>query len=109
MSVPEVVRAFLSDHAIEPCRLVVAVSGGFDSTALLLVASELPGFEIVGGHVNHHLRGDESDGDERYVRTLCERLNVPLVVKDGPLDEERIRESGVEAAARDVRMARLKE
>jgi tRNA(Ile)-lysidine synthase len=109
LTLRDVVASFLSDHAIEPCRLVVAVSGGFDSTALLLVASELPGFEIVCGHVNHHLRGEESDGDERYVRTLCERLNVPMIVKDGTLDEERVRESGVEAAARDVRIARLKE
>ncbi len=107
MPVPDVVRAFLADHAIDRCRLVVAVSGGFDSTALLLVMSELPGFEIIAAHVNHHLRGDESDGDERYVRALCERLKVKLVVDDGTLEPERVKDAGIEAAAREVRTAKL--
>jgi tRNA(Ile)-lysidine synthase len=107
VTIQDLVRAFLSDHAIEPCRVVVAVSGGFDSTALLLVVSEIPGFEIVAAHVNHHLRGDESDGDERFVRALCERLNVRCVVEDGTLDPERVKVAGIEAAAREVRIARL--
>lgn len=108
VSVPEVIASFFSDHGIEPCRLIVAVSGGFDSTALLLVASELPGFEIIAAHVNHHLRGDESNGDEHYVRALCDRLKVELIVEDGTLDPQRVREHGIEAAAREVRHAKLK-
>ncbi len=109
VSLRDVVANFFSDHEIAPCRLVIGVSGGFDSTALLLVLSELPGFEIVAAHVNHHLRGEESDGDERYVRGLCEQLNVELIVKDGTLVPERVKQAGIEAAAREVRIARLKE
>src|SRR5689334_5443117 len=109
VSVRDSVASFFSDHAIERCRLVVAVSGGFDSTALLLVMSELPGFEIIGGHVNHHLRGNESDEDERYVRALCERLKVECIVEDGTLDPERVKDAGIEAAAREVRHAKLKD
>ena len=109
MPVRDVAASFFSDHGIEPCRLVVAVSGGFDSTALLLVLSELPRFELICGHVNHHLRGDESDGDEQYVRELCDRLKVECIVADGTLDPERVRDVGVEAAAREVRIAKLKE
>ena len=105
----DAVANFFSDHEIGPCRVVVAVSGGFDSTALLLLMSELPGFEIVAAHVNHHLRGEESNGDERYVRDLCERLNVTLIVEDGTLDPERLKQAGIEAAAREVRIAKLKE
>lgn len=108
MPLRDAVTNFFSDHAIDPCRLVVAVSGGFDSTALILVTSDLPGFEIIAAHVNHHLRGDESDGDERYVRALCDRLKVKLIVEDGTLDPERVKAAGIEAAAREVRTAKLK-
>jgi tRNA(Ile)-lysidine synthase len=59
--------------------------------------------------VNHHLRGEESDGDERFVHDLCRRLEVPLEVRDGSLDDEAIRHKGLEAAARDVRIALLQE
>ncbi|HEY2325153.1 MAG TPA: tRNA lysidine(34) synthetase TilS, partial [Thermoanaerobaculia bacterium] len=109
VSLHDVVANFFSDHEIGPCQVVAAVSGGFDSTALLLVLSELSGFEIVAAHVNHHLRGEESDGDERYVRELCERLKVKLVVDDGTLDPERLKHAGIEAAAREVRSAKLQE
>ena len=87
-------------------RLLVAVSGGPDSTALLVALAEL-GAKIVAAHVNHHLRGAESDGDERFVRELCELLRVQLGVVDGTLDPSAIRRHGIEAAAREVRHARL--
>ena len=53
-----------------PGPFVVAVSGGIDSTALLLAMKEA-GIPIVAAHVNHHLRGAESDEDEAFVRRLC--------------------------------------
>src|SRR5438132_3472467 len=88
--------------------VVVAVSGGPDSTALLLALHEI-GLPIVAAHVNHHLRGAESDADEQFVRELCDKLGVTLHVKDGSLDPDQIRRHGIEAAAREVRHARLKE
>lgn len=63
-----------------PARLLAGVSGGADSVALLLLLTRLPGHEIAAVHVNHGLRGDASDGDEAFVRALCERLHVPLLV-----------------------------
>ena len=57
--------------------------------------------------MNHHLRGSESDLDEVFVRDLCERLGIALHVADGTLDEERVRERGIEAAAREIRYSRL--
>lgn len=56
---------------------VVAVSGGADSVALLRALLD-SGAMVVVGHVNHQLRGDESDGDERFVVELGERLGVPV-------------------------------
>lgn len=56
---------------------VVAVSGGADSVALLRGLVEC-GAKVVVGHVNHLLRGDESDGDERFVVELANTLGVPV-------------------------------
>lgn len=103
------VREFIVKAAVAPCRLVAAVSGGADSTALLLALADLrtDGFGVTGAHVNHHLRGEESDADEQFVRDLCARLRVPLRVADGTVDAERVRARGLEAAAREVRYAAL--
>ncbi len=107
--IPERIEEFLDLHHIRPARVVIALSGGVDSTALLLGFLEVTNVDITCAHVNHHLRGAESDEDERFVRGLCETHGVPLVVADGTLESEAIRRSGVEAAARDVRHARLSE
>ncbi len=56
---------------------VVAVSGGADSVALLRALVEC-GAKVVVGHVNHQLRRDESDGDERFVVELANTLGVPV-------------------------------
>ncbi|HEX7418376.1 MAG TPA: tRNA lysidine(34) synthetase TilS [Thermoanaerobaculia bacterium] len=102
------IRRFFERHQIGAERIVVACSGGADSTALLLALSEI-GRYLVCVHVNHHLRGDESDGDERFVRNLCDQRNIPIIVSDGTIESEAIRHSGIESAARDVRIARLQE
>lgn len=105
------VRRFLEKHCIEPCAVLAAVSGGADSSALLLALAELrdDGFTVVAAHVNHHLRGRESDDDEQFVRELCASIGVELHIADGTLDEERIKQRGIEAAAREVRYAKLRE
>ncbi|MBQ9899466.1 MAG: tRNA lysidine(34) synthetase TilS [Ruminococcus sp.] len=61
--------------------VVCGLSGGADSVCLLLVLSELSGelgITVSALHVNHNLRGSESDRDEEFCRELCERLNVPF-------------------------------
>lgn len=62
-----------------PGRLLVGLSGGADSVALLHLLLEAE-CDVTAVHVNHGLRGAESDGDEAFVRTLCEKLQVPLLV-----------------------------
>jgi tRNA(Ile)-lysidine synthase len=104
--IAEAIRRFLAAHGVEG-TVVAAVSGGGDSTTLLLALADVDGIELVAAHVNHHLRGADSDEDEAFVRELCARLGVPLHVEDGTLDPAAVRERGVEAAAREVRHARL--
>lgn len=63
-------------------RILIAVSGGADSVALLHLMSELQaqlGFEIIVAHFNHHLRGAQSDRDARFVSELCRRLGAKLI------------------------------
>lgn len=61
--------------------IVCGLSGGADSVCLLLALRQLStemNFTVEALHVNHCLRGDESDGDENFCRILCEKLNVPF-------------------------------
>ena len=61
--------------------LVVAVSGGADSVALLAALAD-EGYPCVAAHCNFHLRGDESVRDMRFVESLTEQLGIDLYVKD---------------------------
>jgi tRNA(Ile)-lysidine synthase len=100
-------RSFLEVHGIRG-PLLVAISGGPDSTALLLALHDA-GVPISAAHINHHLRGADSDRDQQFVREICERLGIALRVANGSLDPDQIRRHGIEAAAREVRHARLQE
>jgi tRNA(Ile)-lysidine synthase len=60
---------------------VVAVSGGADSTALLVVMASLArefGLVLHAAHLHHGLRGADADEDAQSVRELCERFQIPL-------------------------------
>jgi tRNA(Ile)-lysidine synthase len=98
-------------HQWRDVTVIVAVSGGADSVALLRAACALrhstPGRLLVG-HLNHHLRGEESDQDEAFVRQLAETLNCPCFVghADSLGDDTP---DGLESAARQVRYRFLKE
>ncbi len=64
--------------------VVAAVSGGADSVALLLCLQRLaPRFKLAlsAAHLNHRLRGAESDADEQFVRELCARLGIDLAIE----------------------------
>ncbi|WP_138203410.1 tRNA lysidine(34) synthetase TilS [Haloimpatiens lingqiaonensis] len=65
-------------------KVIVAVSGGPDSMCLLhmlyLLREDL-GIEIAAAHLNHCLRGEEADNDERYVEEYCKKINVEFYSK----------------------------
>ena len=86
-------------------RVLVALSGGADSVALLRLLLEA-GFDCHAAHCNFHLRGEESMRDERFVRDLCQRLAVPLDVKDFDVPAWQQEHGGsVEMACRELRYA----
>lgn len=60
-------------------KVLVALSGGADSVALLRILLSL-GYTCECAHCNFHLRGLESDRDESFVRQLCEEHSIPLHV-----------------------------
>ena len=62
-------------------RVLIAVSGGADSTALLLALASLRrelGVSLEAAHLHHGLRGAEADGDLEFMRALCGKAGVPL-------------------------------
>lgn len=73
------VRLYADKHRLIEAdkSYIVALSGGADSVALLLLLREY-GCRIHAAHCNFHLRGAESDRDEQFCEDLCRRLGVPL-------------------------------
>lgn len=68
------------DMAQKSERLLAGLSGGADSVALVVCLQRL-GYDVEACHVNHCLRGEESDRDEEFCVRLCERLGIELTVK----------------------------
>ncbi len=90
-------------------RLLVALSGGADSVALLRLLLDL-GYSCEAAHCNFHLRGEESDRDEAFVITLCQQLGVRLHRKEFDTEAYALdRHISIEMAARDLRYAWFEE
>ena len=93
----------------ESDKIILALSGGIDSMVLadLLLKAKV---EFVAAHCNFHLRGEESDGDENFVRGFAERNGIQCFVKHFDT-EQYAAEQGVsiEMAARDLRYAWFEE
>ncbi len=97
-------------------RLAVAVSGGADSVALLCLLLELRaelGIVLSVAHVNHKLRAEEADEDERFVAKLARKHGLELHACEASVDGKQSSGkspdksssvgSGIEAAARELR------
>lgn len=102
----EKLELFIQKHNMLPrgTKVLCAVSGGADSVALLHFLSRMEGVEVAAAHYNHCLRGEESDGDESFVASLCEGLGIECVVGRGDVSAYAA-ESGksTEDAARTLR------
>lgn len=80
-------------------RVLVGFSGGPDSCSLMVALAEIraftAGLEVSACHVNHGLRGDESDADELFCISLCNELGIPILVRKviaNETDEATLRE-----------------
>ena len=96
-------------------KILLAVSGGADSTALLYVMCALKDngvvrSEFVCAHINHQLRGAEADADERFVVEQAAGLNLPVITKKidvrGFAQKNKL---SIETAARKLRIENLLE
>jgi tRNA(Ile)-lysidine synthase len=95
--------SFCKTHDISNCSVIVAVSGGADSTALLTSFSKISkqlSLKIVAAHVNYHLRDEDSNLDEEYLKQLCSNLSIKLTTFQSPLNSD---DSAIEEKARDIR------
>lgn len=103
----KVLQTIRDNGMLQTGHVLAAVSGGADSVSLLHLLCALRGefgFSLEAAHVHHGLRGEEADRDERFVRTLCERWNVPLHVKHADVAAEAARTGeSLEACGRRVR------
>src|SRR6478609_2647814 len=84
-------------------RLLLAVSGGIDSMVMLHLFREC-GFNIGVAHANFQLRGDESEGDEKFVEAVCKKNSIPFFAKK--FETETYAKSNrisIQMAARDLR------
>jgi tRNA(Ile)-lysidine synthase len=98
-------------------RVAAAVSGGADSVALLCLLLELRdelGIVLSIAHVNHKLRGEESDEDERFVGRLAQEHGVEFHLRVAPIEGRAssgnsAAGSGIEAAARELRYSFFRE
>ncbi len=93
-------------------RVLVALSGGADSTALLLSLNKLCSEGKIGGlfaaHLNHGIRGESALRDQRFCAALCGRLSIPFNTEtvDAPAYAKESGQS-LEQAAREMRYAYL--
>lgn len=92
------------EHLFSPdAKVLIALSGGADSVALLCIL-HTAGYHCEAAHCNFHLRGEESNRDEQFVRQLCKKYEIRLHTVD--FDTTRYATENhisIEMAARELR------
>jgi len=100
---------FIKDNNLldESNRLLIALSGGPDSVFALSIFSKFTKMfnsELFAIHINHNLRGNDSDKDEEFCRELCNSLNIKLdVYSENVKKFAKSEKKSIEEAARIIR------
>ena len=93
-------------------HVLVAASGGTDSTALLICLKTLAlqsRLTLTAAHLNHCIRGSEADADAEFTRQLCENLKIPCITENIDVKKEaEISGENLEACARRARYGFLR-
>jgi tRNA(Ile)-lysidine synthase len=87
-------------------KIVLAVSGGPDSTTLLYMMYELQDelkCSLHIAHLNHKLRGEESDADAEFVVEQASKLNIPVTVESQDVKKMITSKESIESGARRIR------
>jgi tRNA(Ile)-lysidine synthase len=101
----EKVKKYIEDkHLLKPLStVVVGVSGGMDSMALLDILTLLD-YRCIAAHCNFHLRGEESDRDAEFVKNWCKNVDIEFISVDfDTLAYARDKKISIEMAARELR------
>ena len=106
-------------HTIEERRLfsrggslLLSLSGGVDSTAMAYLIASIRkewDLQLMAVHIDHQLRDEESDGDRRFVQSMCDSLAIPLLIRAGRPSADRERGNSLQTEARRIRYALLEE
>ena len=93
----------INDLAVYGHTIIVGVSGGPDSMALLHWLCQ-QGYSCIAAHCNFHLRHEESDRDEQFVRDICRQWGIALeVIHFDTRQEAQAQRESIEMAARRLR------
>ena len=101
----EKVKQYIAQHSLlnEKDTVLVAISGGADSVCLLHILMQLH-YQLHAVHCNFHLRGEESNRDERFVREFCDLHHIPLHVQHfDTAHYASLHQLSIEMAAREQR------
>ena len=100
-------KTMLAHYMIPKKSVLVALSGGADSVALLHMMHRLSqkyGFNVYSAHINHGLRGKDADFDENFSKSISERLGIPCYVLHADV-KAQAKQKGIseELAGREIR------
>jgi len=108
MNLIKKIKSFISENSLinKNDRILVGLSGGPDSIFLLYILHNYFNNQLIIAHINHKLRGIDSDLDEKFIRTISQKLKIPLyVIREDVKKLSTKNKKSIEEVGRDVRFS----
>ena len=106
-SIYQKIKTNLDKLKIKNCSILIALSGGMDSMALLFLLIILKSqfkLKLYAAYVNHNLRNKESKKEEKFIIDITEKLSIPLYKYSVPISFwKELKNQSIEMAARKIR------